>query len=246
MAGLRHLIEAMINPYFLLLMAMLFCILKLQANIWRRALLSLWVLLGFLSTGFIPAYITRNLENTYPIVTQVNPDVKWIVVLSGGQSNHLDKPANMALLSVSVRRMLEGLRLSKALPQASIILSGGGYRHERAEAYQMAQVAELTGIEKKRIILEDQSINTADQASAFKKILHDESFYLVTSASHMPRSMYLCLREGLHPIAAPSDFTWYWDDEQWEKMLIPNAQNLMYVSIALHEYWGLAWAKLNH
>jgi uncharacterized SAM-binding protein YcdF (DUF218 family) len=204
--------------------------------------LMIFVLLLVFSTGWIPKLLTTTLEHRYPIVNKPNPHIQWIVVLSGGQSSANDKPANMLLYSASLKRLIEGIRLYHQLPSAKLLLSGGGYGADIKEAQRLASVTVLLGIPANKIVLETNSINTAAQARMLKKYLGTAPFYLVTSATHMPRSMYMCQKEGLNPLAAPTDFTVYWDSEYWRKVYLPNPQNLVYLTIAWHEILGLLWA----
>nr|WP_232505618.1 YdcF family protein [Legionella clemsonensis] len=110
----------------------------------------------------------------------------------------------------------------------------------------MAELASWFSIPKSKIVLETTSINTADQAKAIKQFVKNEPFYLVTSAIHMRRSMALCLAQGLHPVAAPTDYTFFWNDERIGKIYLPNPYNLFYLSIAMHEILGSWWASLHH
>ena len=83
-----------------------------------------------------------------------------------------------------------------------------------------------------------------DQIKAIKQLVQDQPFYLVTSAIHMPRSICLARAYGLQPIPAPTDFTFYWNDELWPIRYLPNAHNLFYLSIVMHEVLGRTWAKI--
>ncbi|KTD21540.1 membrane protein [Legionella lansingensis] len=247
---IRHLLETILNPFFvcLLLFAFLLALLWLCGNtrIVRWGFLLVLVLLLIFSTGWLPSTLTHQLEDRYPVIKKVDPDVHWVVVLSGGQSEVRDRPVNTLLSSASLKRLLEGVRLYRQLPRAKLLLSGGGYGFETPEAQRLAQIASWFAIPATDMILETTSINTADQAKAIKPLVHEERFYLVTSAIHMPRSMKLFLAQGLHPIPAPTDYTYFWDDERWRKMFLPNPYNLFYLSIALHELLGTWWSKLHH
>ncbi|WED42192.1 YdcF family protein [Legionella cardiaca] len=246
----RHILEMILNPFLLclLLFALFLGLLWVYGNnrFVRWGLMSVFVLFLIFSTGWLPQTLTQHLENQYPAVIKVQPDIHWVVVLSGGQSELDGRPVNALLNSASIKRLLEGVRLYRQLPQAKLLLSGGGYGFERPEALRLAQIASWFPIPKANIVLETTSINTADQAKALKAIIKEEPFYLVTSAIHMPRSMALCLAQGLHPIAAPTDYTHYWNDERWGKIYLPNPYNLFYLSIAMHELLGSFWAKLHH
>ncbi len=187
--------------------------------------------------GWLPKNLTHYLEGQYPVVTKADSRVHWIVIFSGGQSEVKNFPPNTMLSTVSIDRLVEGVRLYRQIPNAKLLLSGGGEGFETAEAIRLAQVVSWFNIPKADVVLEVTSENTAAEATAIKPIVQDEPFYLVTSAIHMPRSMALCRAQGLHPIAAPTDFTFYWKGG-WERTYVPNPYNLYYLSIAMHEVLG--------
>ncbi|KTD33774.1 YdcF family protein [Legionella israelensis] len=248
MVAFRQLLEALLNPFFLciLLFGIVFIVLCLKgySHSLRLLLGLILVILLALSTGWLPRYLTHRLENQYPIIEEVNPDIHWIVVLSGGQASVQNIPANMLLYNSSIRRLVEGVRLFRQLPKAQLLLSGGSHDENRSEAFHLSQLARWFAIPEHRLQQEPFSLNTADQAREIKKIVGEQPFYLVTAASHMPRAMALCRKQGLHPIAAPTDHTFYWNDERWQKTWIPDAHNIVYFNIALHELLGMLWGKL--
>ncbi|KTD08706.1 YdcF family protein [Legionella jamestowniensis] len=250
MVIIRHLLETLLNPYLICLLLFTFFLILLwwrdNNRLVRWGLTLVLALLVLFSTGWLPQLLTRKLEDKYPVITQVDPAIHWVVVLSGGQSEINNKPINAQLNSASIKRLMEGIRLYQLLPQARLLLSGGGYGFETPEAFRLAELASWFSIPKSKIVLETTSINTADQAKAIKQWVKDKPFYLVTSAIHMRRSMALCLAQGLHPVAAPTDYTFYWNDERIGKIYLPNPYNLFYLSIALHEILGNWWARLHH
>ncbi|CAM2882836.1 YdcF family protein [Legionella worsleiensis] len=246
MAVFRHVIELLVNPFFL-------CLLVLGTSVYwlwfrscsgrvRSALLGVFLVLLFMSTGWLPRYLTFRLESHYAAVHQVDTAVRWVVVLSGGQSVVSGLPPNDLLSSASMKRLVEGIRLLRLLPKARLVLSGGGSAGEQPEALLLAELAQWFSVPDDKIVLETRSINTADQARELVALVKQEPFYLVTSAVHMPRAMALCQKQGLHPIAAPTDFTFFWSTDSWSKLVIPNVYNLAYCSIALHEILGGLWA----
>lgn len=245
MAMFRHLTEFIVNPFFicffLLALALFFMWQGRRSTFVCRTLLLVFLVLLIISTGWLPRYMTYTLESQYPVVTKIDSKVQWIVVLSGGQSTVTGMPANDLLSSASIKRLVEGVRLLQLLPDAKLVLSGGGSSGEQPEALLLAQLAKWFSISQEQIVLEKESINTADQARELAVLVKDEPFYLVTSAVHMPRSMELCQKQGLHPIAAPTDFTFFWNTENWAKVVIPNPYNITYFSIAMHEVLGRIW-----
>jgi uncharacterized SAM-binding protein YcdF (DUF218 family) len=253
MTATKHLLELILNPFFLLFFLLLLCIILGSKNTsrargWGRGILiGIWVLLVIFSTGWIPLAITKHLEATYPVVQQVNPKIKWVVVLGGGHYENLSPkmPANDLLSGASIKRLVEGVRLLRQLPDARLVLSGGGEPEPFSEAMFLKQLSEWFSIPSGKIVVESKSLNTADQARILVSMLHQEPFYLVTSAIHMPRSMLLCQQQGLHPIAAPTDFTFFWNDSNQAKIIVPNAYNFYYFTIAMHEILGRFWARLS-
>ncbi len=248
MAAFRHSIEALINPFFLCLLGLVIAliILSFKKNTLKiRILLAVILLiLLLLSTGWLPGWLTHRLESKHAVIQQVDPDIHWIVVLSGGQATGNGLPANTLLYSASIKRLVEGVRLFRALPDATLVLSGGGYGADKPESHRLKEVSQWFLIPEERIKLEAESINTADQAKALKSLLGNKPFYLVSSAIHLPRAMALFEKQGMKPIAAPTDFTFFWRDERWHKTWLPNANNIVYFNIALHELLGSSWERL--
>lgn len=246
---LRHSIELLVNPFFICLLILgIFSVFLCRGSyprLLRIAIPTIFILLLIMSTGWVPRWLTRQLESQYPIIVSGHPAVKWIVVLSGGQSRVTGMPANDLLFGSSLKRLVEGVRLLRTIPAAKLVLSGGNTTGGTAEALVLNQVAGWFAIPEPQIVLEVQSTNTADQARELVALLHDQPFYLVTSAIHMPRAMVLFQQHGLHPIAAPTDFTFFWESDDLEKIWIPNTYNMSYFSIALHELLGKAWALVS-
>jgi uncharacterized SAM-binding protein YcdF (DUF218 family) len=244
---LRHAIELLVNPFFISIVLLGMCTFfvwrQMNSRLIKIASIAALIILLVISTGWLPEFLSYRMETQYPIVTQIDPTIKWVVVLGGGQFNKPNVPANFSLTSASIKRMIEGARLLKALPTAKIVLSGGNDGIYLSEAELLEQLGVLFDIPQHRMVLDSQSLNTAEQALALEKIVHQDPFYLVTSAIHMPRAMALCRHAGLHPIAAPTDITYYWEGSHWTKTLIPNTYNMAYFSIAMHEILGLIWAK---
>lgn len=244
---IKHHLELLVNPFFILFFLILICIFLMRNKkdllLVRSILWSLAIIFMVFSTGWLPRYVTEQLESSYAVVQKVNPKIKWVVVLGGGHSAADNLPANDLLSSASIKRLVEGVRLLKDLPDAKLLLSGGGEEFNFTEAVLLSKISQWFLIPEQRIVLEANSVNTEDQARALVGILHNEPFYLVTSAIHMPRTMFLCQQQGLNPIPAPTDYTFFWRSDNPAKMYIPNVYNFYYFTIALHELLGRAWAS---
>ncbi len=170
-----------------------------------------------------------------------------VVVLGGGSINDARLPPVAQLSLVSLDRLIEGIRLYRALapvnPQARLVLSGGGKPAGSGDAGIMRQVALSLGIPGSAMRLETRSLDTASQARRLKPMLGTHPFLLVTSAVHMPRAIALFQAQGLHPIAAPSDRLGLGMAPRWQAWQ-PDPANLNDFTAAWHEILGRAWAGL--
>jgi uncharacterized SAM-binding protein YcdF (DUF218 family) len=164
--------------------------------------------------------------------------IRNIVVLSKSRIVDANTPADRWFGSLP--RVMEGVRLWDEIPQAKLILSGSAYSSKAA----MEELPLRLGIPKESLILETRAFNTADEARLIKPLLDKEPFALVTSAVHMPRSMYLFRAEGTNPIPCPCDYlTHGWPPIYL--LLVPCVGGLINSEIALHEYYSLMfyWIK---
>ncbi|HUV50914.1 MAG TPA: envelope biogenesis factor ElyC [Anaerolineae bacterium] len=204
------------------------------------------LLLGLLSYSSMSDICLKPLEYKYPPVMDLHQfsDVKWIVVLGGGHNSDPKLPVTGQIGDSSLSRLLEGVRIHKKLPESRLILSGSGVYDPVSNASVMAGVAKVMGIGADKLILEELSKDTKDQARLIHKIVGDERFILVTSASHMPRSMALFRKPGMKPIPAPTDYMVKESRGISPNIFFPNADSLRKMERVFYEYLGLGWAWL--
>jgi uncharacterized SAM-binding protein YcdF (DUF218 family) len=182
------------------------------------------------------------LERSYaPVpVSSIRKDIKTVVVLGGGVKENRSLTPEDRLGDASLKRLLEGIRIGRYLPQSHLILSGGDYYGATPVASVMKEVAIGQGIDPSRLIVEESSWDTHEQARLLKKVLGSDPFYLVTSASHMPRSMALFKKVETRPVAAPTDFQALSEPLRMTT-LFPQAGALGKTESAFYEYLGLLW-----
>ena len=209
------------------------------------------VLLLFFGYGVSTRSLLSPLERQNPPIFNVSPatsndaqPIKWIIVLGGGGSYSSQLPSPSQLSNASLSRLLEGIRLQRQLPGSKLILSEGSIFGSGPVALVMGKVAEDLGVKKEDIVLETQSQDTEAQANLILPLVGGERFLLVTSASHMPRSMGLFKKLGMNPIAAPTDFASLSSESWVPSSFYPSAGGLRKAELAVHEYLGLAWAKV--
>ena len=187
----------------------------------------------------------RPLESQYAPISMatLHKEVRLIVVLGSGSREKKTLTPEDRLGGATLKRLLEGVRLSRMLPNARLVLSGGDYQGISPDAVMMQEVALDQGVARERILLEADSWDTREQAKFLRDHLGQETFYLVTSAGHMPRAMRMFRRSGMHPIAAPTDFHAIWAPFQLTD-LFPQAGALANTERAFYEYLGLFWGLI--
>ena len=232
----------------------LFCLWATRRQRLGKVLVTLGtVLLLLFSSSPISLGLLVPLEQRYPALlhpetvswgpkSSISP--KWIVVLGGGHVSDPRLPANSQISAAALGRVIEGVRLHKAVPGSKLLLSGGAGFDPVPEAEVMAQIAVFLGVRPQDVRLEPDSLDTADQAELIAKMIGREKFILVTSAAHMMRSMASFRRQGLQPIPAPADFQVRRAQRLTPGWFFPGTSSLGQEEIAVHEYLGLAWAWL--
>ena len=94
----------------------------------------------------------------------------------------------------------------------------------------------VLGVPEAQIRGDRHAAHTADSADSVQALLGESSF-LVTSAGPTPRSMGVVVKQGLTPIAAPTEHhvPKYLTQANWS----PSSMNLYITDLAMHEYGGL-------
>jgi len=212
------------------------------------------VVLTLFSDHIIADNLLRLLERRYDTLemrsssavseTENESAIKFVVVLGGGHTSDPALPLISQIGESSLVRLIEGIRIYRKFPGAKLLLSGGGAFDPVSEAEVMARVAREMGVPDRDIILETKSKDTRDEALFIEPIVGNEPFVLVTTASHIPRSMALFKKLGMNPIPSPIGHIVKEGRELSPYSFFPKAENLRKTELAIHEYLGLIWAKL--
>ncbi len=171
-------------------------------------------------------------------------DVRWVVVLGGGHTLDPRIPPASQLSSSSLVRLIEGIRLYRSIPGSRLIVSEGAVFSTESGAKIMADVAKALGVPEEDVVLEDQSRDTEDEAMMIKEIVGDDRFVLVTSASHMVRSMKLFEKQGMRPLPAPTDYLVKKAEYVSPGMFFPGPEGLYGATRVVYEFLGIAWAHI--
>ncbi len=167
------------------------------------------------------------------------------IIVLGGAINPAASAARGSLeLDASAERIFAMLDLARRYPKAKIVFSGGSGNliHDSvAEAPFAGRLLEQFGLANGRVILEDDSRTTAENAAETRRLVAPkpgERWLLVTSAFHMPRSVAAFRAVGLDIEAYPVDFrTGGWADalNSFDKI----SAGLARADVAAHEWVGL-------
>lgn len=172
--------------------------------------LAVLAVFGLVLAGFGPlgSIIARPLEDRFPRTT-LPADVAGIIVLGGGIGSARGEPT----FNSAASRMTASVDLARRYPAARIAFTGGSaavlMAAEMSEAEAARRFYLSQGIAPERLILEDQSRNTVENAALLKPMLNQqpgEAWLLVTSALHMPRSVGIFRKAGIAIIPYPVDY----------------------------------------
>lgn len=200
-----------------------------------------------------------SLERRYAPEPELPETVEYIVVLGSGHSEHEELGVWHSLGGAARARVAEGLRLSRG-NTASVVFTGYEGGGEIATARMGRDAAVELGLDPERARVYPDPRNTDEEAKAVADMLaarrSDGSgdprveasgahprVALVTSASHMPRAVYLFERAGVPVAPMPTDYRGVPGGySPWN--LFPGAGALRNTERAWYEYMGLAWARV--
>ncbi|MBA3582748.1 MAG: envelope biogenesis factor ElyC [Gammaproteobacteria bacterium] len=168
--------------------------------------------------------------------------IKYIVVLSAGYASDPELPVTSQLDEGSMVRLVEGVKIHRAYPNSKLVLSGGTIFDRAPAAKIMADVAKQLGVRQQDIILETISRDIYEQAKLVSVILGKDRFILVTSASHMFRSMRMFEKLEAKPIAAPAGYMVKDANSFTIRSFLPNTFSLQKAEKAVYEYVGILWS----
>lgn len=151
----------------------------------------------------------EKMENRYPPLTGnrlASVEAPTIVVLGTGYHPRKGFPANTEVSPQFLARLVEGVRVSRTLTEARLIVFVSGSRgsDEEKEGF-IDSICQILAIEREMVDLITTARSTAAEARMVQARTSDP-VVLVTSARHMPRAMDTFESIGLEPIASPTDY----------------------------------------
>ncbi len=225
--------------FTLLVLGVIFLYLKkeLQAKVFLSS--SLFFLFLFSYPPF-SNFLVQNLENQYPKY-EYKQDIQYIHVLGSGHNTDEAQPISSHVGDAGTKRVLEGVIIQKQTLNSKIVFTGYAGDTNTTTAIMNSQLAIALGVTQEDMIINGLPTDTREEVEFMKTLVGSEPFILVTSATHMPRSMMLFKSLGLNPIAAPTSF---YKSEFKGYLRAPKPIYFHISTIAIHEYIGMLWAKI--
>jgi uncharacterized SAM-binding protein YcdF (DUF218 family) len=169
----------------------------------------------FVMIGLLPLHIwlLEPLENRFP-VPNLPDQITGFIVLGGAGDPRATQARGQISVRTKVARLIVSADLARAHPEAQLLYTGGKWDNtdELTEAELAGQYYIGLGIQSDRILLETKASNTFENAlysHGLVKPEKGETWVLVTSASHMPRSVGVFRRIRWEVIPYPVDYQTY-------------------------------------
>jgi uncharacterized SAM-binding protein YcdF (DUF218 family) len=217
-----------------------------------RALLRIGVG-GFVLVLLLPVdqWALLPLEDRFPQVTDPPAHVDGIIVLGGAVSADLTTEHGMPSLNEAAERMTTAVVLARRYPAARLVFTGGQgalIPGATAEADAARALFLALGVPPEQLTLERASRTTYENAVMTKALVQPQpgqTWLLITSAWHMPRSVGVFRAVGWPVLPWPVGYKTSHQIRQWLPATL--GDHLSLLDIAAHEWIGLvAYRLLGH
>ena len=153
----------------------------------------------------------RPLEERFP-----QPDlparIDGIILLGGSVHTEMTADRGQPVLNSAAERITEFVALARRYPEARLVFTGGSgfvFAGDLREADVIRDVLDGLGFDISRIAFERELRNTYENAVFSRPLVNPEpgeTWLLITSAAHMPRSVGIFRRAGWPVLAYPVDY----------------------------------------
>ena len=205
------------------------------------AIFLLLAVAGWTSFG---ALLLTPLEDRFPR-PPAPEKVDGIVVLGGGLEGAINLARGGYELNSGGDRFVEAAILARRYPEARIVVSGGTgtlILAGEADADTALRLLTALGVAPERLVLENRSRNTHENAAFTREMVTPrpgETWLLVTSAFHMPRSVALFRKAGFPVLPWPVDYRT--SGNEGIGLFRDNPQDaIQNTTVAIREWIGLA------
>lgn len=170
--------------------------------------IALVAVIGFFPVGEWLAWPLENFSTSPE--GQRPPD--GIIVLGGAWLTETSDEWSRLELNHAAERDITLVSLAHQYPEAELVFTGGSGRlfsQELKEADLARALYQSLQIPESRVMFESESRNTFENAQFSQRMVsptEDQTWWLITSAYHMPRSQGVFCKVGWHTEAYPVDY----------------------------------------
>ena len=191
----------------------------------------------------VGAWLMAPIENRFPPPQSLPASVTGIIVLGGAVETEIAAARGQPALNAAAERMTSFVTLARRYPEARLAFTGGNgelIHGGLTEADVARQLFDGLGLGDRTITYENRSRTTYENVQRLKALLGPQpgqTWLLITSAWHMPRSMGLFQHVGWSVIPYPVG---YKTGPGWVMAFrgsFPDRLGL--VDLAAHEWVGL-------
>ncbi|NPA72123.1 MAG: YdcF family protein [Gammaproteobacteria bacterium] len=203
--------------FFLVIASFLLIFNRIQA---AKILLIPTALLSFILMAYpVSDYLMAPLESRFSSPKMLPSEIDGILVLGGGEDLKRSISWQVAELGSGGDRYIGAAMLAKTYPNAPVIFTGGSgslhLQNTATEGDLSRSLLTAVGIDAERLIIESRARNTDENFKYTKPLLPTYSaesqqaagtYFLVTSAYHMPRAVGIARQHGVKVIPYPVDY----------------------------------------
>lgn len=196
--------------------------------------------------NFLPFFWIKKLESKYKVINQGSSSICHVLVLGGGHEPNENIIPEQRLNETSIRRVIEGVRLTKLFPFSKLVMSGEALKKNHpSQAELQMSMATLFGIDSKKITIIPEPFNTEEEAIYYFRTFgfHDFPVLLVSKAIHLPRACYIFERFGYSILPAPAYFIHQYFRPQMFWFIKPDFNLILSFKELIKELVGLFWLK---
>ena len=181
-------------------------------NLGRRLLAVLAAVAVIIAVFPIGTWMIVPLENRFPQIREIPDSVVGVITLGGAVNQFMTVARDQTSLSGGVERLTEFVAIARRRPELRLVYTGGSgalARQDLKETLVARRLFSEIGFDPARVLYEDQSRNTHENAVMTHALIRpgpDETWVLITSAMHMPRSVGVFRKAGWKVLPYPVDF----------------------------------------
>lgn len=158
-------------------------------------------------------WLLRPLEERFPTIRAVPENLTGVISVGGAVNQFITAERDQVALSGGAERLTAFVALARRHPELRLVYTGGSgslVRQDLKETTVARRFFTEMGLDPARVTYEGQSRNTFENAVNSAALLRpsegDQIWMLITSASHMPRTVGAFRKAGFTILPYPVDY----------------------------------------